>query len=133
MPQYKPHTTFVNPQFFVFEPFAKVIEWLDWQESIEGDSLFPILRLKPATDRPPFVIPAKVGIQRWANGKTGGKLISFTLWKQVWIEVNRRRRDPLSAGGRVETVHQVAFRQFRGNVFGGPFRFDQFNPAEIHE
>jgi len=32
----------------------KVVEWLDLQENIEVDSLFPILRLKPAADRSSF-------------------------------------------------------------------------------
>ncbi len=34
---------------------------------------FPLLRLKPSDTPPPFVIPAKAGIQRRANGKTRGK------------------------------------------------------------
>jgi len=35
---------------------------------------FPLLRFKPSDlPPPPFVIPAKAGIQRRANGKTGGK------------------------------------------------------------
>ncbi len=34
---------------------------------------FPLFRLKPSDAPPPFVIPAKAGIQRMANGKTAEK------------------------------------------------------------
>ncbi len=34
---------------------------------------FPLLRLKPSDASPPFVIPAKTGIQRRTNGKTAEK------------------------------------------------------------
>jgi hypothetical protein len=36
---------------------------------------FPLLRLKPSDAFSPFVIPAKAGIQRKANGKNSGKTL----------------------------------------------------------
>ncbi len=65
------------------EPFAKGVEWFDLEEGIEGYSLFPILRLELPGARPPFVIPAKAGIQRRANGKTGGKLRGNAINRNV--------------------------------------------------
>ncbi len=41
--------------------------------SMEEVYRFPLLRFKPS-EPPTFVIPAKAGIQRKANGKTEGKL-----------------------------------------------------------
>jgi hypothetical protein len=56
----------LSPSAFRFrlDPFEKIVEWLDLQESIEGDSLFPILRLKPAAARPPFLIAVKAGMTK---------------------------------------------------------------------
>jgi hypothetical protein len=70
------------------EPFAKGVEWFDLEEGIEGYSLFPILRLELPGARPPFVILAKAGIQRRANGKTGGKLrgnAQSTGTFRIWV------------------------------------------------
>jgi hypothetical protein len=78
---------FRNPHFPFFskEPLEKVLEWFDAQVSMGG--LFPLLRLKPSDAPPPFVIPAKTGIQRKANGETAAKLRgemqstgSFRIW-----------------------------------------------------
>ncbi len=59
---------------FSLEPFVTVLEWFDSQVSMEEVYRFPLLRLIPFDVPPPFVIPAKAGIQRWANGKAAGKL-----------------------------------------------------------
>jgi hypothetical protein len=40
---------------FFLEPFSKVVESFDFQESIGGSPPFPLLRLKPS-DAPPFVM-----------------------------------------------------------------------------
>jgi len=60
--------------FLEVEPFTKVLEWCDSQVNMEEVYRFPLLRLKPADVSSPFVISAKVGVQRRANGETGGKL-----------------------------------------------------------
>jgi hypothetical protein len=69
------------------EPFAKVLEWFDSQVSMEEVYRFPLLRLIPFDVPPPFVIPAKAGIQRWANGKAAGKLWGNVIHRivRIWI------------------------------------------------
>jgi hypothetical protein len=76
------------------EPFAKVLEWFNSQVSMEEVYRFPLLRLKPSNVPPPFVIPAKAGIQRRANGKTRGKT-------QRLESRNRANRDLAIPGGRL--------------------------------
>jgi hypothetical protein len=62
-----------NSSHSLFEPFAKVLEWFNFQVNMEEVYRFPLLRLKLSDALSPFVIPAKAGIQRKANEKRRGK------------------------------------------------------------
>ncbi len=52
-----------------FESFAKVLEWFNFQVSMEEVYRFPLLRLKLSDASSPFVIPAKVGLCLYSNVK----------------------------------------------------------------
>jgi hypothetical protein len=53
------------------------------QENIEGDSFSPILRLKPAADRPPFHHPRKSGDPEEYERRNRGKLRGNAINRNV--------------------------------------------------
>jgi hypothetical protein len=65
-------------------PFAKVVEWLDFQENLEGDSLFPILRLKPAAVPPLFRHPHESEDPE-ENERGNAKETQSTGSSRIWI------------------------------------------------
>ncbi len=91
------------------EPFAKVLEWFDFQVSMEEVYRFPLLRLKPFDAPPPFVIPAKAGLRLYPNVKKSFKTTHLDL-VAVYPILLQKGSSGLNSKNSSESTHRCRQR-----------------------